>query len=1169
MKVIGSSAFGRCAELSTVTFANGLTVVGGFKNCPKLTSITIPSSVTTINAEAFSGCPLTSLTFTSPSSVTSIGGHAFSGCLLTSVTLPASLTSISGGAFYNCPNLHTATFQEGATAIGGFAGCRNLTTVKTPKTAKNIVVSAFENCSKLISINIPASVTKIGYGAFAYSGLTSITIPEGVTIIDNGIFSGCTTLTSVIIPQSVIAINADAFRECKSLSAIALPKNLITIGSYCFQSCSALKSVTFSERLLSIGSNSFYKCDALTSVTIPKGVMLGDLAFGDCSALTSVTLLEGVTFNSSSTYFITFSGCSKLDTIINFSEKPQVIFGKKVFENISPTATLLVPFRLLSIYRASPVWQDFSIATYKGLITMEDFSCAKDSSVTYDGSPHGVGSIALNPAFADVCSISKIYYTGAGYAKTTELPTSAGTYAVSADIAYKAGAGFRDTSVVVGTFAIRKATPTAAHFSLTADSGLTCSYNGLPHAIKATLKDSRHSGLGSMTPKYNGRSTGSPVSANVYDITVNITEGANFSAISDLWLGTLTINKITPAAAHLTFAPDSSVVYSGRPHALPVSPKEGRYDGMGAITVKYNGNVTLPIGAGKYDVSADIADGVNFGRAVGLSLGTLAICYSVTFESSGGSAVAAQKVLPGGAAARPANPTKAQHTFAGWYADEGLTALWSFAADTVAGNMTLYARWFGAGTITCTVSFESNGGSAVDPQTVAIGDTVVRPANPTKAGHIFAGWYADAGLTARWSFPTEKATGSRTLYAKWVDAGTATCTVSFSCNGGSAVNTQQVAPGGTVARPRDPTKAGCTFDGWYADARLTAPWNFSTGKVNGNMTLYAGWIVGRAITYTVSFNSSGGSSVAPQTVEVGSKVECPTNPTKPGYTFTEWHEDSAENAPWVFPIRKVYENVTLYASWTLIPIKLDSIAFNGAPQEVNDTIEFAIPCGADEKRIEVKYFYASNASTLYVDATRPFLIDTAITITDNGQSRQYTLRIKKRFEFSSIVHVKLGGKLLVIVRNPENNGGFSFQEVAWRHKSGARANSNKYYYTSPSGGVITDTLYVKLLDASGTWLETCPYSPPAAAAAPQALRMAVYPNPVSGGSAIHLKDVFGDDPEERYEVFYLIDIQGKVIYAGETSELRQGLTMPGVAGIYHLVLEGKAGRTLIKVAVGK
>lgn len=181
-----------------------------------LKHITIGNGVTSIGAEAFSGCEvLTSITI--PNSVTSIGHSAFSGCsALTSITIPNSVTSIEGGTFFSCDALTSVTIGKGVKSIGP---------------------SAFHSCFSRTStsVTIPDNVTSIGQNAFSgCDALTSITIPDRVMSIGVGAFYGCSALTNVIIGDSVRSIEEDTFGSCDALTSITIGKYVQSIHERAF-----------------------------------------------------------------------------------------------------------------------------------------------------------------------------------------------------------------------------------------------------------------------------------------------------------------------------------------------------------------------------------------------------------------------------------------------------------------------------------------------------------------------------------------------------------------------------------------------------------------------------------------------------------------------------------------------------------------------------------------------------------------------------------------------------------------------------------------------------------------------------------------------------------------------------------------------------------------------
>ncbi len=232
-----------------------------FRDCWKLTSVTIPSSVTSIGSEAFRGCTvLTSVII--PNSVTSIGEYAFYECVsLTSLTIGNSVTSIGDNAFAFCYALNSLTIPHSVTSIGEFAfrNCIALTSVTIPNSVTSIENYAFYSCGSLTSVTIPNSVTSIGDNAFAYcSGLASVTFPNSVTSIGSSAFQDCRGLTSVTIPNSVTSIGGSAFNGCANLNVVYIGNSVIAIGASAFRNCPQLYKVIMLPNTVPSGINNAF-----------------------------------------------------------------------------------------------------------------------------------------------------------------------------------------------------------------------------------------------------------------------------------------------------------------------------------------------------------------------------------------------------------------------------------------------------------------------------------------------------------------------------------------------------------------------------------------------------------------------------------------------------------------------------------------------------------------------------------------------------------------------------------------------------------------------------------------------------------------------------------------------------------------------------------------------
>lgn len=224
-------------------------------------------SVTSIGSSAFYNCILTSIVL--PSSVTSIEQSAFASCTkLTSIVIPNSVTSIEVKAFRNCSSLTSIVIPSGVTSLESevFYGCSSLTSIDIPSSVTSIEDCAFACCSSLTSVVIPSSVTRIYSNAFAScSSLASIDIPSSVTSIENGAFYKCSSLTAIIIPNSVTAIEYETFYGCSSLTSIDIPSSVTSIEDGAFYDCSSLTTVVCrADEVPYCGFDAFREMDKAT-----------------------------------------------------------------------------------------------------------------------------------------------------------------------------------------------------------------------------------------------------------------------------------------------------------------------------------------------------------------------------------------------------------------------------------------------------------------------------------------------------------------------------------------------------------------------------------------------------------------------------------------------------------------------------------------------------------------------------------------------------------------------------------------------------------------------------------------------------------------------------------------------------------------------------------------
>ena len=250
--------------------------------------------------------------------------------------------------------------------------------------------------------------------------------------------------------------------------------------------------------------------------------------------------------------------------------------------------------------------------------------------------------------------------------------------------------------------------------------------------------------------------------------------------------------------------------------------------------------------------------------------------YTITFDTNGGSEIAPITQDYGTEITAPDSPTRKGYTFKGWDKEIPKTM--------PAENITVKAQWE---INQYTITFDTNGGSEIAPITQDYGTEITAPANPTRKGYTFKGWDKEIPKT----MPAENIT----VKAQWEIN---QYTITFDTNGGSEIAPITQDYGTEITAPDNPTRKGYTFKGWDKEIPETMPAE--------NITVKAQWKINQ---YTITFDTNGGSEIAPITQDYGAEITAPANPTRKGYTFKGWDKEIPETMP--------AENMTVKAQWEI------------------------------------------------------------------------------------------------------------------------------------------------------------------------------------------------------------------------------------------------------------
>ncbi|MDD2525090.1 MAG: leucine-rich repeat domain-containing protein [Bacteroidales bacterium] len=281
------------------------------------------------------------------------------------------VTSIGAFAFERCSTLSSIKLPANLTSIGeaAFRACVNLTSITLSENTTLIDACAFALCYHLDSILIPKSVKSIGDGAFlSCIALTSVTIPANVDSIGLDVFCGCSRLSEFCVAddnQNFSAVDGVLFSKDKTTLVVypnakapnyVIPSHVTTIGSGAFAYCEALISVTIPEGVTSIKDGAFVYCMALSSITIPEGVTsIEKGAFSTCYYLNSIMIPSSVT----SIELGAFCECYSVREIYVKNTTPPSVGAYGFYGADTIKCKLYVPIGSKAAYAAANEWKDF------------------------------------------------------------------------------------------------------------------------------------------------------------------------------------------------------------------------------------------------------------------------------------------------------------------------------------------------------------------------------------------------------------------------------------------------------------------------------------------------------------------------------------------------------------------------------------------------------------------------------------------------------------------------------------------------------------------------------------------------------------------------------------------------------------------------------------------
>lgn len=400
LTTIGDNAFADCAALQAVAIPTTITNIGtaAFQNCTALSAVLIPEGVQTIEDNAFKGCSALTSVYAQAQTPPVLGNTVFNSKPVCYVPTGGVLATYQVSTWAN----FATSFEEQDKKCGD-----NLYYLFADSTLTIVGTGVMNYSSRpwtstaIARVFLPDGLKSIGSSAFYDSKLTSIALPNTITIINYRAFRGCSQLTSIVLPDSITGIGQDAFyysgiynstanwedgalyigdylittnsnlpatyaikegtrliadytfsEKSSSLTSVTIPESVVAIGNNAFYNCSNITYIRIPNSVKHIKYRAFYNCSQLAFVDLSEGLTtIGEEAFNNCDALTHITIPSTVTSIGNSAFY----SCGALNAIYLEATTPPTL-GSSVFSYTSSSLKCYLACGLLGEYLASSAW---------------------------------------------------------------------------------------------------------------------------------------------------------------------------------------------------------------------------------------------------------------------------------------------------------------------------------------------------------------------------------------------------------------------------------------------------------------------------------------------------------------------------------------------------------------------------------------------------------------------------------------------------------------------------------------------------------------------------------------------------------------------------------------------------------------------------------------------